>query len=449
MRFRNTRRKTANQTSYAGNAETFSFEYKEIITNVYTNDTGADLTVKTIDGKLYDAKLGTAAISGTLSANGKTFTVAGSMTNVNTTDPLDPTATVTSTVYFLDNGSMTYETSTETEDVHLFQEIQATDTSFTGSVGADGNLWGKFTATEDGWITVEETVSTSTDGYIQVFESTATAFTSSTTTANGRLAYADSGAALSGAGKITKLAVTAGHTYIIKAGAWGDRDKLIGGTATSTNAGKTETVAFTYLTPDHDIYTGPEGDFDKKSLEGTYMGASLNGQPFGGTPNADKTVYTLKTSEFDSTELTVTSTEKTYTLGEGTYEVDTQTTVTNLITDTWDGANSGTYNPTGNGSVLIAFTPTADGTYTFSADALAGTDFKIGLYAANFNATGFQGSPLASADDGYSGDGETFTYACTAGTTYYFRVSAYGDWSKTLSSLTSNNTAKSYTISIA
>ena len=123
--------------------------------------------------------------------------------------------------------------------------------------------------------------------------------------------------------------------------------------------------------------------------------------------------------------------------------------MTNLLAGTWDGANSGTFNPTGNGSVIIKFTPTADGTYTFSADALDGVDFKIGLYAANFNATGFQGNPLTSADDGYGGDGETFTYACTAGTTYYFRVSAYTDWSKALTTMTSTNTAKSYTVSIS
>ena len=204
-------------------AFTFSFVAENVLT--YTGDNG-NLTLTLAGDKFLSAKLGTTTIkNGTLSANGKSFTVPGTITNVNTSDPLDPTGTMSSTVYFLDGGTMTYEANTETEEVHLFQEIQATDTSFTGTVGADGNLWGKFTATEDGYITVEETVSTTTDGYIQVFESTAPAFTTSTSQADGRLAYADSGATLSGAGKITKLAVTAGHTYIIKAGAWADRDK--------------------------------------------------------------------------------------------------------------------------------------------------------------------------------------------------------------------------------
>ena len=414
-------------------AFTFAFAPENVLT--YTGDNG-NLTLTLAGDKFLSAKLGTSTINnGSLSANGKSFTVPGAITNIHASDPLDPTGTQSSTVYFLDNSTLTYESSTESEEVHLFHEVQATDTSFTGTVGADGNLWGKFTATEDGYITVEETVSTSTDGYIQVFESTATTFT--TSAGSGRLAYADSGAALSGAGKITKLAVQAGHTYIIKAGAWGDRDKVIGGTG-SSYAGKTETVAFTYLTPDHDVYTGAEGDLDKKSLEGTYVGATLNGQPFTATPNADQTVYVGKTTEFVSDDMTVTNTTKTYTLGEGTYEVDTVVENIDLLADTWTAGNSGTYETLDNGSVIIKFTPTADGEYTFNLAGVTGTDVKFGLYAATFDNSGFKGNALIYADDGMSGAGETFTYELTAGTTYYIRATAhYSDWSKAITSMTS------------
>ena len=431
-------------SGYCGKPEAFSFSFGQIVTNVYTNDTGAALTIKTVNGQLYSATLGTTAITtGVLSDDGKVLTVRGATPTLNNSNPLDPVGVYTNTLYYLDNSGLTYETDTDTEEVHYFQTIQPTDTSFTGTVGGDGNLWGVFTAPEDGAITVEETVSTSSDGYIAVYESTATAFTSGNTTYK-----ADSGAALSGAGKLTAVPVQKGHTYIIKAGNYYDRDKVIGGTG-SSYSGKTETVAFTYTGYTYNTFTGDEGDLVQKYFGDTYVSTTLDGTAMTATPNEDQSVYTLKTQAFDSAEMKLTTNTKTYTLGEGTYEVATNSEEINLLADSWTAGNSGTYETLDNGSVIIAFTPTADGTYTFNLDGVVGTDVKFGLYAANFNDTGFSGSPLVVKDAGSGGAGETFTYACTAGTTYYIRATyKFTDWSKSITSMTSTYGGNELTIAV-
>ena len=434
----------ASSAGYAGQPEAFSFSFGQIITNTYTNDSGSPLTVKTVNGQLYSATLGTTAITtGELSEDGKVLTVRGATPTLNNSNPLDPVGTYTNTLYYLDGDALTYETDTDTEEVHYFQTIQPTDTSFTGTVGADGNLWGVFTAPEDGAITVEETTSTSGDGYIAVYESTAAAFTSSNTTYK-----ADSGAKLSGAGKLTAVPVQKGHTYVIKAGNYYDKDKVIGGTG-SSYTGKTETVAFTYTGYTYNTYTGDEGDLVQKYFGDSYLSATLDGANFTATPNDDQSVYTLKTSSFDSAAMTYTTNTKTYTLGEGTYEVATASETVNLVADSWTAGNSGTYETLDNGSVIIAFTPTADGTYTFNLDGVVGTDVKFGLYAANFNDTGFSGSPLVVKDAGSGGAGETFTYACTAGTTYYIRATyKFTDWSKSITSMTSTFGGNELTIAV-
>ena len=414
----------ASYSGYIGSAEAFTFNYAPFVTTTYTSAGADDLTLTTVGGAFYSATLGSTSLTSSntrLSEDGKTLTVIGSNPVMNTTNPLDPVATYTNTLYYLDNEGLAYETDTEVSVEHLFKTIEATDTSFTGTVGKDGNLWGIFTAPEDGMITVEETTSTSSDGYIAVYESTATSFTYS-----NALRTADSGASLSGAGKISNLPVTKGKTYIIKAGNYYDRDKLIGGSGTSSYMGQTETVSFSYIGSTYTTYTGDEGDLVLKYFGTTYQGATLNGDALSATPNADQSVFTATGGQFNDSGV-FESITKTYTLGEGTYETATETTATQVsLSDTWTGANSGTYATLDNGSIIIAFTPDADGTYTFTLDAVTGADTKLGVYAASFNGTGFAGSPVKYSDKG-SGQAETFTLECTAGTTYYIKASAY--WS--------------------
>ena len=422
---------SSSYTGYVGSMEAFEFSFAAFATNTYTADGADDLTITTVGGELYSAKLGTTELTtASLSEDGKTLTVLGANPIMNTSNPLDPVATYTNTVYYLDNEGLVYETDTEVSEKHLFQTIEATDTSFTGTVGKDGNLWGMFTAPEDGVITVEETTSTSTDGYIAVYESTASSFTST-----NALRTADSGASLSGAGKISNLPVTKGKTYIIKAGNYYDKDKLIGGSGTSTYNGKTETVSFTYIGSTFTTYTGDEGDLVLKHFGTTFQGATLNGVALNATPNEDQTVFTATGGQFNG-EGTFESITKTYTLGEGTYETETSTEATQVtLSDTWTGANTGAYATLANGSIIIAFTPETTGTYTFTLDALAGNDTKLGVYAANFNGTGFAGNPLVNSDKG-SGQAETCTLECTAGTTYYIKASAYwSDFNKAITSM--------------
>ena len=431
---------------YVGSAEAFEMSFEALDAYTYTNASGDPLLIIKRNGQAYKTFLGANEINGTLAGNGKSFSVPGTVGSVDTTDPSDPKAIVTSTVYYLDNDGLTYETDSESETIHLFKTIQPTDTSFTGTVASDGNLWGQFTAPEAGTITVEETVSTSSDGYISIFD---TASTNNFVSGNAAKT-ADSGAALYGAGKITNFTVAAGHTYIIKAGNYYDRDNLIGGTGTSTYAGKTETVKFTFTGAAHDVYTGPEGEFHKLSLNGTYLGATLDGQTFNGTPNATKTVYTYKNSTLDTDTFDVTAVSKTYTLGEGTYEVETESQTTNVLADAWDAENTGTYETTANGSVIIKFTAPETATYTFSAGAVAGVDSALRIYSDALNEKGFANEYLLDKDGGNTGDGETATFACTAGTTYYLKVSYYSDRGKAITDLTATSHAGTqFTVTIS
>ena len=180
------------------------------------------------------------------------------------------------------------------------------------------------------------------------------------------------------------------------------------------------------------------------------MGATLNGVEFGATQNNDQSVYTLTTNGFNSAEMKATTVTKTYTLGEGTYDVETiESTEINLLADSWTAGNSGTYQTLDNGSVIIAFTPTADGTYTFDLTAEYFVDVKLGLYDAVFNDTGFSGAPIKTADFGSSGTGETLNYYCTAGTTYYIRAAySFEDWNKAITNMTSTRGGNDLTITV-
>ena len=423
-------------SSYAGQPEAFSFNFGQIVTNVYTNDTGDDLTLKTVNGQVYSATLGTTAITnGSLSADGKAFTVAATTPTLDTSNAFDPVAVYTDTIYYLDNSGMTYETDAESTYVHYFHVLNPDDTSYTAETGKDGNVWAIFTAPEDGVIQIEETQMGVSDSNLQVFEVAATDDVKTLKTSSSKkLADEDNMYDEVSA----TVAVEAGKTYVIKLGAYGARNNVVGDS--STYDGYEETFSFTYTGYSYATFTGDEGDLVKKSFGDTYLSATLNGAPLTATPNADQTVYTQEASTFNSDDLTIVTDGKKYILGDDSYTVDAYTTTTNLLSDTWTAGNSGTYETAENGAVIIKFTPTADGEYTFRVSGVTGKDLKIGLYADNFNENGFAGSYLKANDnENYGTGGESLTYTCTAGTTYYLKVSTYGDFSKSITNLNSTN----------
>lgn len=423
-------------SGYAGQPEAFSFNFGQIVTNVYTNDTGDDLTLKTVNGQIYSATLGTTAITnGSLSADGKAFTVAATTPTLDTSNAFDPVAVYTDTIYYLDNSGSTYETDAESTYVHYFHVLNPDDTSYTAETGKDGNIWAIFTAPEDGVIEIEETQMGVSDSNLQVFEVAATDDVKTLKSSSSKI-LADEDNMYDEVS--ATVAVEAGKTYVIKLGSYYARNNVVGDT--STYAGYEETFSFTYTGYSYATFTGDEGDLVKKSFGDTYLSATLNGAPLTATPNADQTVYTQETSEFNSDDLTIVTDGKKYTLGDGTYTAETYTTTTNLLADTWTAGNSGTYEAASNGAVIIKFTPTADGEYTFRVSGVTGKDLKIGLYADNFNENGFAGSYLKFNDsENYGTGGESLTYTCTAGTTYYLKVSTYGDFSKSITNLNSTN----------
>ena len=374
--------------------------------------------------------------NGSLSADGKAFTVAATTPTLDTSNAFDPVAVYTDTIYYLDNSGLTYETDAESTYVHFFHVLNPDDTSYTAETGKDGNVWAIFTAPEDGVIQIEETHMGVSDSNLQVFEVAATDDVKTLKTSSSKkLADEDNMYDEVSA----TVAVEAGKTYVIKLGAYGARNNVVGDTST-TYAGYEETFSFTYTGYSYATFTGDEGDLVKKSFGDTYLSATLNGAPITATPNADQTVYTQETSAFNSDDLTIVTDGKKYILGEDSYTVDAYTTTTNLLADTWTAGNSGTYETAENGAVIIKFTPTADGEYTFRVSGVTGKDLKIGLYADNFNENGFAGSYLKANDnENYGTGGESLTYTCTAGTTYYLKVSTYGDFSKSITNLNSTN----------
>ncbi len=432
-------------SEYAGNTETIAFSYTAYTYETYTGPEG-DLIKKSLRDAYISTTLDGVEFLATPNEDQSVYTLKTTALN-----PSEMKTAIITKTYTLGDGSYEITESTEettfSGDSNLLNNshglIQPTDTYFTGTAGTDGNLWGIFIAPDDGYISIEQRqFYGDTDVYIAVYESTATAFTADHAIAARGALWCDCENVLS------SVPVVAGHTYVIKCGTFNDRDRTFGSTGSSW-AGKEETAFFTYTPFTKRIFTGDEGDLVQYYVGDTYKSTALDGATLTATPNEDQSVYTLKTQTFDSAEMKMTANTKTYTLGEGTYEVATESEEISLVADSWTGANSGTYETLDNGSVIIAFTPTADGTYTFDLTADYFVDVKLGLYDAVFNETGFSGAPIKTADFGSSGTGETLNYYCTAGTTYYIRATySFEDWNKSITNMTSTRGGNDLTITV-
>ena len=401
-------------SSYTGAFESIQINFAAFSTATYTGDNG-DLVIKTSGESIVSVTLAGAALSGYSFDENGNLVIAGSPT-LDNTDRLNPISNSTDTVYTLDKDNGTYTVSIEDHSKSLFHAV---DSSCVVSdyVGNDGNLWIKFECQIDGLITVEELASTTTDGYIAIYDSTAATFA----TANA-LEKADTGAALSGCGKIADFAVQAGHTYIIKAGAWADRDKAV--TATSTNAGKLETVKFDYMPYATTVYTNADGadlTITKKGDE--LMSAKLgdevlenislddNGnlvvdlgisQGEGGTAVSAKYVYTLNDDNTYSVEKVATPLvdSDNFTLAQGsTYSF------------AYDEAN-GTYTSNNVGvsssSATMTITVNEAGAITFHYDVESeGGSYSIWDYLAitiNNKPVNGLAEKLGGPDGGMTGD---------------------------------------------
>lgn len=435
-------------SSYAGNAEAIKFTFSSILTETFVDANGENpIVLSTENGEFRAATLnGEDIAKAEYADNGDgtvTLTALGDGV-IDNSNPLDPISTSTDTVYLIDTATGTYTSSTVTASHHVIKEITATPATISGVVEGDGNIWGKFTPSADGYLTVEETVSTGTDGYIAVYESTAASFA----TANA-LAKADSGAKLSGAGKITNLVIEAGKTYIIKAGAYRDRDALIGATS-STFAGKSEAFTLSFQAFDTKTYAGDNGDLViKKAGESivsiTLDGANLNGASF----DSDGNLFVSGSAVVDNTDRLDpkrTSTDTIYELDEaaGTYAVNVETRTKSIFHEVTSSCTV-TEAVGGDGNLWLKFTAPCDGEISVEELACAAADGYLAIYPASAPAftDNYSHQYVLDYSDKASGTLESIDdLVVSAGETYIIKAGAYADRDKVVTATGSANAGK-------
>ncbi|MEE3464579.1 MAG: hypothetical protein VZR75_02030 [Candidatus Enteromonas sp.] len=435
-------------SSYTGNAEAIKFTFSSIMTQTFVDANGENpIVLSTENGEFRAATLnGEDIAKAEYADNGDgtvTLTALGDGV-IDNSNPLDPISTSTDTVYLIDTATGTYTSSTVTASHHVIKEITATPATVSGVVEGDGNIWGKFTPSADGYLTVEETVSTGTDGYIAVYESTATSFA----TANA-LAKADSGAKLSGAGKITNLVIEAGKTYIIKAGAYKDRDALIGDTS-STFAGKSEAFKLSFEAFDTKTYTGANGDLvinkaGESIVSITLDGAVLNGASF----DSDGNLFVSGAAVIDNTDRLDpkrTSTDTIYELDEaaGTYAVNVETRTRSIFHEVTSSCTV-TEAVGGDGNLWLKFTAPCDGEISVEELACTAADGYLAIYPASAPAftDNYNHQYVLDYSDKASGTLESIDdLVVSAGETYIIKAGAYADRDKVVTATNSANIGK-------
>ena len=357
-------------------------------------------------------------------------------------------------------GEFDYTKANATSRVSAFPELDMTQSTYSVTVGADGNLWASFTPTVSGFFTVEEIVSTSSDGYISIYKSTAAAYTDSYSGSHANtVAYADSGAALSGAGKITNVLLYGGITYIIKAGYYADAPKDIGATG-STYAGNTETISYSWSPFTVTQYADEENHaLEVLTYQGEFKGVMYDGVAIenavksGNTISAENTVYDYDTNP--------TNPEKVITTLTITIDPDTMSftylpsTVREPIFHVFTEADSGTqYSAVvgEDGNLWAVFTPTSAGYLTVEEIQMTGTDGYLSIYestATKFTDDYNHSYCLYYNDDMATGvrNAKISNAALEANKTYVIKAGALGDRGRELGDTGSTNAGKTETIS--
>ena len=435
-------------SQYAGLTEAFSFEFSSLLNQTFTGDDG-DLVVSTEDGELRGATLAGVALGNIeLVDNGDGSWTLSSMGEgtIDNSNPLDPIRTSTDVVFTIDVAGGTYTSQSAQNVRHVFKEVTTTPATISGNVEADGNLWLKFTPAVDGYLTIEEIVSTSSDGYLALYDSSAAAFTSA-----NALVKADYGAAFSGAGKITKYLLTGGTTYIIKGGNYYDKDKVVGDTG-STKAGALESISVIFDAFDVKTYSGASGDLVITKAGSELVSVTLGGAAVEGAFDNDGNFYTSAAAVVDNSDPlnpVMSSTDTIYVLDSAanTYTIDTQARTRNIFHEVTASAEvSDTVG--GDGNLWIKFTAPSDGEITVEELVSTTSDGYIAVYkstAASFKSA----SALAKADSGaaLSGAGKISNLKVDAGTTYIIKAGNYYDRDKLVTDTNSTNKGKAETVS--
>lgn len=429
-----------NDATLKGVPLSISITYSQAVTEVYTCAGSADVKLTFKDGDLYEAKLGTTTLTGAaLNEDGTALIIKGTATIDTTTDPANPTMTSTDTIYTFDKTAGTYVKTTPTNTDPIFKPLDETSTQLAGITGNDANIWGKFTPTQDGFITLREKVSCypTYTTYIIVYEQDSTpaatdysGYTASTYPCVKT--YASSSFNTKPA-SIENFPVQAGHTYIIKAG-YGSSYNYTGSAYSAK--GVQETVSFSYTTPTVGNYTGPEGALAVTTLSsGELYKVTLTNDAGAvdeykeGEVSADGTTVTVTKTWIDNSDPTGPQkvlTTKTFTLDNehNTYTVETTNVPSSLFT-ALTAAEPTVTDVTGeDGSIWAMFKAPNDGTLTVTAGDMAGDDilqvwaFDGTVDPATFVGTTTGGNLIASAD---TPEPCSITLSVQAGKTYVFK----------------------------
>ena len=442
-------------SQYSGATEAIKFEFSSILTQTFNDENGANpIVLSTENGEFRGATLNGEDIpNATYTDNGDGTVTIVSLGNatIDNTDPTNPTRSSTDSTYTLDIAAGTYTVNSVSNSGPVYADIVNASESVSQVVAGDGNLWARFTPSADGYVTIEETVSTSTDGYLALYESTAASYT--TTNA---LRAEDSGAKLSGAGKITDYLVTAGTTYVIKAGNYYDRNKLIGDSG-SNFEGKLETISFNFNAIVTKTYSGDAGDLVITTAGSSFVSVTLNGgalSKYAYDDDGNLVVYgTATIDNSDRTDPKKTSTDTIYVLDDvnNTYVANIETRTISVFTEVT--GNSGDYSQLvgEDGNLWLRFVAPSDGEVTVEElGGLGSVDTYLAIYAGDavaYTDTYSNKNSLVHADDGYSGALEKIEdFQVTAGQTYIIKAGAYGDIGKVVGSTGSTNAGKTESV---
>ncbi len=438
----------ATGSTYAGNAEAISFTFSSVLTRTFAGDNG-NLVLSTDEGEFVSASIGGSTISnvnfvenddGTL-----TLSVIGAGT-IDNTDPLDPIRNSTDTVYTLDPDQLTYEVAQTASSVHIFQEVTSNSAVITATVGEDGNLWAKFTAPSDGFLSVSELVAVA-DDRLSIFPTSAAPFTSySSAIATADKAYSG------GLESLEAVAVTAGTTYIIKAGYYSDASKAVTDTG-SAHKGKTASIKVEFNTLVTATYTGDNGDLVVSSLGQTITSATLNGTAITGAKfDEDGNILVEGAATIDNADPlnpTSTSTNTTYVLDEasGSYTVSVDTHTANIFHEV-TGSEVVTDVVGKDGNLWIKFTAPSEGEITVDELVACHTDNYIQIYASTANSF-TSSNAAATADNGgtAAGSGKISNFVVHQGETYIIKAGAWADRDKLVTATNSSYAGKTESVS--
>ncbi|MCQ2799409.1 MAG: hypothetical protein MJ228_01425 [Bacilli bacterium] len=450
-------------TPAAGEGGFAKIELFNLTTAVYHGDNGDLVIGKTEGGELAFAKLeGNELFGATL--DGNALTVKGTEYTVGVDANGNPSKIYQATVYTLELIAGRYTAGEGTVAETLFHELTGNSGTYQVEVGADGNLWASFRSdTVGGVLHVTETIQvhggTSTLGWdtnIAIYKVTPTTDYSSTTTggASGCVLNEDDGYNPCQ----SDLAIQKGVTYVIKIGAYADRNKSYDGTGSSC-AGQVEEIEWTFTPNTVDTYTSADGDVVIIEKAGTnIVSVDINGAVTTSySIDGAGTTLVTKTSAIDPEDPSNTSTIITTT----TIVLDS---ANHTCTMTSDSESQRLFNPltttnptyngvTGiDGAMWTVFVAPADGVLSATASDWQNVDDVLDCYiydpATTDPTTWTSSNYFKHSDHTTSMEPEYFdAFEVQAGKMYVFKQYKYGAF-KTYGVDCNDNSLKGVSLSI-